>query len=401
MIIQEIKNLEDFKKTEDVWNDFHSRNESHSPFLTYEFFFNWWKNFGKSVDVLILVMSDKGRIQGITPLIKRKADFLGENYFYLSAMQNNHTPFFDIVAGKEMDEVIKCLLDYMEQNKIIHIDFDALPQSSQFLNRAHSIVGHRKNYSLFSGEESFSSPFIDVNETWEAYWNARSRELTRAVKRKEKKIAKLGELKFSVISEAENIEAIINDCFRLESLAWKGDAGTAVISKENIKNFYFDYLKTAYKNNWLRIYLLELNNRKIAFEIAIEFRDEIFAMKIGYDPEFVKYSPGILLRKNTLEYIFKTGRITRYDFLGPFYEWKQLWTKKCPLYYRLVIFRNDIKSLSVSSKVLGFGIIWKMILKGIIKKAGIYNFLKKLRKIIIKKEDIKRIKKTKKSLHER
>ncbi len=59
---------------------------------------------------------------------------------------------------------------------------------------------------------------------------------------------------------------------------------------------------------------------------GVVFQGRFWVLKIGYDEEYSRCSPGILLIHETIRYAFTNG-LKSYEFLGSDENWLHMWTK--------------------------------------------------------------------------
>jgi hypothetical protein len=56
------------------------------------------------------------------------------------------------------------------------------------------------------------------------------------------------------------------------------------------------------------------------------YRDKLFSLKPGYDPEYASFSPSNLLYLLLLQDFFSSRHVSEYDLLGADEDWKLQWT---------------------------------------------------------------------------
>ena len=62
--------------------------------------------------------------------------------------------------------------------------------------------------------------------------------------------------------------------------------------------------------------------------MAIVHGKRLWAIKIGYDEKFSRFSPGTLLINETIRYAFEQG-LEALEFPGSEDSWKRQWTHRC------------------------------------------------------------------------
>ena len=128
-----------------------------------------------------------------------------------------------------------------------------------------------------------------------------------------------------VHDEGDRLAARLEEAFAVEAAGWKERAGTAIASDPSIARFHRLMAAWAAERGWLRLVLLRLDGRALAFDPALETGGRHFALKTGYDPAFTGLSPGLLLRLHMLERAFAAG-LQSNEFCGAAEPWKLQWT---------------------------------------------------------------------------
>src|SRR5262249_50035294 len=93
----------------------------------------------------------------------------------------------------------------------------------------------------------------------------------------------------------------------------------------------------------LRLTFLRVAGKRIAFKYILESQRKLYAIKIGYDPEFHTYSPGSMLLNLVVKDACARG-IKECDLLGGDDEWKFEWTKDKRKHRWLFLFRNRFRT---------------------------------------------------------
>ena len=104
---------------------------------------------------------------------------------------------------------------------------------------------------------------------------------------------------------------------KIEARSWKGAAGTALIHDPVRTAFYRHYAQAACRRGTLRLCWLRFGATTVAVQFAIEEGRRFWLLKIGYDEEFARCSPGNLLVCETLRYAVRPARAwSPYEFSG-------------------------------------------------------------------------------------
>jgi CelD/BcsL family acetyltransferase involved in cellulose biosynthesis len=123
------------------------------------------------------------------------------------------------------------------------------------------------------------------------------------------------------------VSEVLDDAFSIEASSWKGRSGTALAADASRAAFFRRYAALAAERGILRVSFLRVGNRGAAMQIAVECGGANWILKIGYDEEFARYSPGMLLILATLQHALARG-LHSYELLGTAEPWTVMWTER-------------------------------------------------------------------------
>ncbi len=129
-------------------------------------------------------------------------------------------------------------------------------------------------------------------------------------------LAKLGKVNITILDKyktKENVTQWIQDFLQLEQSGWKGKEGTALACDEKETNYFIEITKNSAHQRKLLMYKLTLDNKAIAMQSNFIAHDGTFAFKVAYDESYSKYSPGMLLELENLDYILSNSQIKWMD----------------------------------------------------------------------------------------
>lgn len=172
-----------------------------------------------------------------------------------------------------------------------------------------------------------SYPFIPLDEKWKVpeqnLSSRRGSDLRRAYRRAES----IGQIRIDVLSPQPNkLDSLLDLAFAIEGNSWKGRAGSAMAKDAARGKFFRQYAFNASRDGSLRMCFMHIGNRAAAMQIALEYGDRFWLLKIGYDEQFANCSPGNLLLRETIKYAAEKG-LGSYEFLGTVQPWTLIWTK--------------------------------------------------------------------------
>jgi CelD/BcsL family acetyltransferase involved in cellulose biosynthesis len=190
---------------------------------------------------------------------------------------------------------------------------------------------------------STESPYLTLTGTWDDYLRDLDRKHHSNIRNRLNRLRRMGNVELEVVSTGDEIERSLEAGLDIEAKAWKGQAGTAISCRPDLLAFYRKIALRASERGWLRLNFLKVNGRKIAFDYSLLYKNKIYVLKPGYDPEFAPFSPYNALCYLKLKDAFENG-LSEYDFLGMKDDWKLNWTGATRPHCWLFIFSNTLRT---------------------------------------------------------
>lgn len=282
-----------------------------SPFDRPGWYRAWWEAFGAG-SLRIHALRRDGGLVGVLPLAARRGT--------LASPTNWHSPGFAPIAAEP--EVAHRLVEAALERRPRRLRLAFLePSSSALAAMRERRPGYRPSERVIA-----PAPYLDCASGWERYWAGRSRNLRQQVSRKSRRAGERGELSFEVADGTKHLERALSEGLRVEALAWKGAAGTAINSAPDTLRFYEAMSHWAAEAGLLRLGFLRIGGRTAAFELCLETTRRHYLLKTGFDPAFSELSPGLLLTHAMVRRAFELG-LRSYEFLGASDSYKLRWAE--------------------------------------------------------------------------
>jgi CelD/BcsL family acetyltransferase involved in cellulose biosynthesis len=180
-----------------------------------------------------------------------------------------------------------------------------------------------------------------VGESKDAPWQASAssglrKDLRRAARLVE---SELGcELRLETIPRP-TAEQLIR-FYRLECLGWKGTERSAIISAPQTQQFYSEIAGIFADSGRFTLNFLYFGTHIAAGQIGVLTGDSFCGLKLTYDEDFARYSPGSLLLNELLGACWRNG--TCQLQLGPDGSYKRRWTSQESPVGSCFIFRRGL-----------------------------------------------------------
>lgn len=148
---------------------------------------------------------------------------------------------------------------------------------------------------------SVSRAVIETDLSQDDYWDAAVRGKKRKeLRRQAARLAELGHLHFTRLAPSDDVAPWIESFLMMERLGWKGEAGSALGSSEDTHHFFEAVMVAAHARNMLDGLALWLDDKPIAMLFHFISGDGGFSFKTAYDPDYARYSPGVLIQRENL-----------------------------------------------------------------------------------------------------
>lgn len=293
------------------WDELCDATEA-SPFLRPGWFSCWLDAFGAGSTWILTARRDT-KLVGVLCL-ERKAGVT-------RSASNWHSPEFGIAA--EDDGVRSALVARMIDEGGRRCSLGFVDAGEELARSWQQWTGAARRRSVVRVLER--SPFVTTTGEWETYEASLAKKLRSELRRRRKRLEERASLEVEVLDGSSSLTETLREGFAIEQAAWKGERGTAINSSEQTRRFYEGVARWAAERGWLRLCFLRSGDDRLVFDLSLETGGVHYLLKTGYDPEFRKLAPGMLMRREMLKRAFD-GDVRSYEFLGSDNPWKLEWT---------------------------------------------------------------------------
>jgi hypothetical protein len=171
-------------------------------------------------------------------------------------------------------------------------------------------------------------PDLDVEAHLEA---AVSNKYRSQLRRKQKRLSELGQIRFAELRPHLDGSQWIDDFLRLEARGWKGQEQSAMVCNEASRSFFIEAATEAFRRGRLSMLEMRLDAELLAHRCSFTSGEESFLFKLTYNEDFARFSPGILLEVENLNYLNRLG-LTEDSCAVPDHPvFNHLWVERKPL----------------------------------------------------------------------
>ncbi|MFC1517572.1 GNAT family N-acetyltransferase [Candidatus Margulisiibacteriota bacterium] len=336
MDIKVITDEQSFAGLQNTWQNLDNKTNL-SPFSEYTWNKLWWQYFKSDKKLYVMVMSENGQTLGIAPfyLNKKKAlAFLGTgNSDYLD---------FIIQPGQEA-KFLEALFIFLKNTRKQwdQIELVDIPETSVNYIFIQKLLKSR----TLSGKilPTMICPYLKMEGSYQDLLNSRSSNFRYDLKRKLKRASKNGEVSFEIATQLFDLTELID----LYEKRWAKKDTNATIRSKAGQGFLKAAINSWATNNILKVPLLKLGGKVIAFCIGFVKGGRFYYYIPSIDPAYHQLSPGKLLIEKIIQ-AFPQLQINEIDFMKGEERYKLEWSKTFRKNYRILINNTRLKSRIVA-----------------------------------------------------
>ena len=308
------KLLNDFTEIDAAeWNDLLNLSVSDTPFLRYEYQHAWWEHRGggewQDAKLVLVTARQDGKLTGIAPL------FIAEYENQPALLLNGSIEISDyldvIVSADDHTRFISGLLDFLASSLPdgwSKLDWYNLPDDSPTL-AVLKVEGEKRGWTHL--EEVYRpTPRITLNGDFDEYLSCVEKKQRHEIRRKMRRAAESGRVKFTIVPQDADIEPEIEAFFHLMIQ----DPNKALFLKDVMRHQMVHTVHAAHKYGYLWLAFLEVDGVKAAASLNFDYKGKMWGYNSGVSRDHMELSPGWVLMADVIQWCCENGR-TEFDFM--------------------------------------------------------------------------------------
>jgi CelD/BcsL family acetyltransferase involved in cellulose biosynthesis len=168
----------------------------------------------------------------------------------------------------------------------------------------------------------------------------------KALRRNLRQLEAVGAVRFECLEPSpEEVGTALRAAFEVEARSWKGAAGSAVLARADLQAFFSEYGEACARAGKLRVRRLSVGDRLAAVQVGVVQGGRCFDLKIGYDPEFARHSPGLTLSCEALADGARRG-LQAHEFLGLAEDWQRAFATRERRFESLILYPWNVAGVA-------------------------------------------------------
>ncbi len=314
-MIKIIDNIEELRTIKESLNILADKFEM--PFSRFEWIKNCAETLRPKEKIKIFILIEDGELKSVIPLALKK-NFIYEGYEIIGSSLHKEPECF---LYKDEESLYRLLKAIIESGKTLYIrGIRTCSIEAQCIERL------LKEKRLAAAVKDAHVLFLPVSGSWDSFLETISSSRRSSIKRLKRIAERSGELKAQIITpDAGTIDSLLEEVFQVEASNWKIRMGTSMLYNSRLGTFFRNYLKDISMLGFSRFCFLRINDKPVAVQLGMEYANRLWILKIGFDENWSKCSPGIILMNEVIKYAFDK-KISSVEFLGGDEPWLHIWT---------------------------------------------------------------------------
>lgn len=199
-----------------------------------------------------------------------------------------------LVDSVNVESTLEALFAYCGRSRDWHgFHFDALRADSSLLKAWHKAAALTGTQVREVQRWTRSQFVCDRPYTVEQVLENCSRSRRKSLNRAHRQLEKQGRVEYRLVMPDNPDHSCIQDFLRLEHAGWKGQAGTSFLSTVSTSQFFLAMSAAMASEQRLLFGELLVDGQVISSTCNLLSRDALTAFKIGWDPQFAEFAPGL------------------------------------------------------------------------------------------------------------
>lgn len=334
--------VKEFQETRIPWNHLVSMMRYPSPFCTWEWIYTWWEQFGNEHELLLLFIYHGDDLCGILPLFRHRVAAVrrwlkGATLYYCGATDVYPDHLDVICAPEDASGCVAAAFDFLaaRQSGWAWVHLPMLAQDNDLLRTLGS-ASCRQEVAI---RQVSVAPYITLTGGFEEYLAGLRSKERRKIKLQRKRLIGESEVWYDAFAPAE-FETGLRALFELHAKRADAKGITSTFVSPAVFEFHHALLQRMDPND---VILRCLKGRAGVIATLYGFRcgDRIFYYQIGYDPEWSRAYPGIVLITETIREACETG-CREYNFLQGDELYKYTFTRKARVLFDCHVYNTTL-----------------------------------------------------------
>jgi CelD/BcsL family acetyltransferase involved in cellulose biosynthesis len=351
LVVEEVTTREEFENLSAEWDGLVSRLSRPSVYLTHAWFSTWWRcHSSRHTSIFVLLVRREGELVAIAPLMKIEGRFLGiphRRLEFISMMHHAYSPLncsgsLEVIIADDPHGVMSALTRHISscRSDWDMVRLNPLPEDSWTLSELLHMPSERGLRCV--SRMVYHNAVVEIGGQWDAYVAGRSKLTRKHLRAFERTVASRDDITLIEYRTLEELPGGFDALLAIEKKSWKSRKGFSLDAPE-YRDFYRLVADAMARAGRLRIVILTVGGRNVAYDLCLEYAGRIESLKSSYDPELRDISPGGILTMLEIRQMFKESKLALNLLWGDL-SYKYRWATTVVPHHEVFLFHGGLYS---------------------------------------------------------
>ena len=330
-----------------LWGELFGSNTNHTPYQSWHWNAEWWRQFGTSGALRVLIVEHDGVALGIAPLFLRR-HFRFVPLAHLCFIGSKRTDYLDFIVrpGREAQFFAE-LFNYLDANRTDWGFIELKDVRNSSTNLRHLLDAAAPHFPVLGLEAYEICVSVPLAASWEAFLARLSSRTRRHVGYDRRALSRAFQVQMKLFSASEALEEGYRDLLTLYRRRWQRQRGATYFDDDRTTAFERAVGERFAQAGWYRLYLLYLNGAPAAAVLGYLLNSTVYVDFVVYSPQFAKYSTGNVLLGMAIEDCIQHGAAT-FDLLRGDEPYKFQWGGQATRNFQVRLYRSRARAAAVT-----------------------------------------------------
>ncbi len=327
-----------------LWKSLLAQTRGATFFHSLDWLQTYWKHFGGSQRLRVLVVCSDRQPVGILPLVVRTESTRVGRIRVLTYPLHDWGTFFGPI-GPNTTATLTAGLRHIRQTPRDWdmIDLRWVDQEGHDRGRTQRAMKLAGFHACKQGWDQ--AAVVDLNGTWDEYFRSHTQKWQCNVRRLQRRLAERGKVRLlryrpqgAAEGDGDPRWDLYDTCVEIAQRSWQGSSTTGTtLCHASVADYFRDAHAAAARTGSLDLNLLLLDETPVAFAYNYRHQGQVYGLRKGFDPAFSSLGPGTVLQSMMLEDSFRRGDRC-FDMGAGYPEDKRNWETSIATSYRFTHF---------------------------------------------------------------
>jgi len=337
--VRQLDRLDELEPLRPAWDRLLKQTPGATFFQSFDWLSALWRHFGREQRFRVLVVFDRGEVEGIVPLVVRCEQSRVGAVRVLTYPLDNWGSFYGPISS-EPAATLAAALAWLRRRRrdwdVIELRWVGMPGTN------YRIEGDALREAGFQAYRTIWdwTAVVDIQGTWQSYHDSRSRLWRRNLRAARRRLEKQGRLQIVRYRPAgrqageDNPRWDLYDaCEQVARNSWQAAApnGTTLCD-QSVRQFLRELHQAAAAAGAVDLNLLVLDERPLAFAYNYVSRGYVYGLRVGYDAAAARDGPGALLLAEVVRGCYERGDWLFDMGIGSLEAKRHLMTRQLPIF---------------------------------------------------------------------